>query len=210
MPACVTILSKQDLRDGHAFESREARDSYFYEHPWHLICQHQDEREVTITNELRNKTVNGIVPTIEYCKEKTENDYSLSENISLFIPSASLIKELNIRHSYTNELSFVNTSSDVIFKDPSVIEEGPSSALIRQDVFSNYLIKNKKVLVWRIGGDKTVSSSYSRNNDFPGMHVIRGVFYWDGNTIRGRTDTFIEQFDKKKNKTVLKRPNKGN
>jgi hypothetical protein len=84
----------------------------------------------------------------------------------------------------------VNFEGKNVFFDPSITEEGPSASLIHLDTLKNLIDNDKLVLIWAIGGEKTVYQPlyYGHNN-------YSGVYYWDGETVKGKTWIFETRLD---------------
>jgi hypothetical protein len=87
---------------------------------------------------------------------------------------------------YSDTISYIDSCRKKIFIDPSLSENGPSSALVKKDALFKTLKENHKTIVWRIGGEKNVYPPEHKRKKFPGRHLINAVYWWDGKEIIGK------------------------
>jgi len=80
-------------------------------------------------------------------------------------------------------LHWRNEKRELIFIDPSVINEGPSYGLIRKDIIDQWLEDNELLIVWLIGGEKQLFTN--RADKFYGRLVYSGVFTLINNEVEG-------------------------
>ena len=88
---------------------------------------------------------------------------------------------------------FVNTNAETLAFDPSALETGPSSLLIREDVLSEYLASEKLSLVWVVQGRKEYFPGRENRRDYKGQLKISGLGIFGSDEIDSRIETRFEQ-----------------
>ncbi len=77
----------------------------------------------------------------------------------------------------------MDNNKQSIFIDPSVYNEGPSSALIRTNIFQDWLEKNNYHLLWLVGGEKQLFTEDA--SKFHGRLVYSGIYKLTSKGIKG-------------------------
>lgn len=102
-----------------------------------------------------------MIPFSEYEWEDAGTDHSLDSSLSFYLPAFDLVTGLQLSRSKTNFAEWVNEQEETVFIDPSISEVGPSFALIKKDVFLEWLKKNDLEILWLIGGEKQLLGRHS-------------------------------------------------
>lgn len=153
-----TVLEKMKnkaLFDPSTFAPRgSSHQGFLREYPWHpyykdFIIWRNDE-------DSRTLKIQHLVPVNEYEWETGERDKSIDQYISLYLPNQQLIKDLNLKWSLGNFSTWESSDGEIIFMDPSELENGPSAALIKSEQFEQWLAENDLQVIWFIGGEKQI------------------------------------------------------
>ena len=154
----ATVIQKMKdkaLFDPSTFDPQgSSHQGFLREYPWHPYY-----KNIKVwRNKEDNQTldIQHLVPVNEYEWETGERDKSIDQYISIYLPNPLLIKELSLEWSLGNFSTWENPGNEIIFMDPSELEKGPSSALIKSEHFDKWLEKNDLQLIWFIGGEKQI------------------------------------------------------
>jgi hypothetical protein len=96
------------------------------------------------------------------------------------MPAADLIKDLKLSRSKNNFGKWLNNQGEEIFTDPSIVEQGPSFALIKKEAFITWLAANDLEILWLIGGEKQLFGAHST---FYGRLEYNVLCHFDGSDI---------------------------
>lgn len=177
-----------NLEDPTHFNFAEFTDELFYgEFNWHKYLQKFECSRDEFVWHYGDYAYKMHIPYYEYIWENDERDYALEESVSCYIPSNVLMNAFNLHNDPLNYGKWYNKENDVIFMDPSVSEKGNGYALINSYYFNDWLKKNKKALVWLVGGEKQV---YHAENHTPGFGVYGRVVF---NMVFVDSDNGIER-----------------
>ncbi|MBN8646601.1 MAG: ATP-binding protein [Caulobacterales bacterium] len=187
---CV-IVKKQDLNqfifdikdksltNPDTFRQFELHGEIFLgEYPWHPSL---DDLEDWRDPELRSKvTVPHRATTAEYICERGGYDHSIDKTVALNLPAPWLADVMGLRLSNGKELNYVNSRGEVIFKDPSVLNEGPNAAVIDKDAFLDILENEELCPVWIFAGEKNIYGGSDAGSGFGGCRIYSSVFCIEG------------------------------
>ena len=87
-------------------------------------------------------------------------DFSLDSSLSFYLPAKELVEDMSLKRIVSDDGSWGNDEGE-IFKDPSLVESGPSYALIRSQQFDEWLDKKGLAILWLVGGEKQLFSHNS-------------------------------------------------
>jgi hypothetical protein len=126
---------------------------FLREFPWHPSVTIKDNFGASDAWQIKTP---HAVPYAQYEWEQGSGDESAEMNLSLYLPSSFLSKELNLDFDRRNFNRWKNISGQTEFFDPSLEFDGPSFALFDCMAIDSMLSKNNLVLVWLIGGEKMI------------------------------------------------------
>lgn len=158
LPACLKMLSSKNFYGRWMPEGLQLHDGYIGEYPWGIpFCSYEEEyREYNMEENWKGRltpTANSL--TINY----TDDCYQESP-INILIPNRHLCENYNL--SWNSVDGFCFEGKD-FFRDPSILEAGPSSLLMCKEKLGTYLTENNLAIVWTILGEKIASKGH---NDF--------------------------------------------
>lgn len=146
-------MKDKALFDPSTFAPRgSSHQGFLREYPWHPY--YKDFDIWRNGEDYRTLNIQHLVPVNEYEWETGERDKSIDQYISLYLPNQQLIKDLNLKWSLGNFSKWENSNGEIIFMDPSELENGPSAALIKSEQFEQWLVENDLQVIWFIGGEK--------------------------------------------------------
>jgi len=133
-------------------------------------------------NPMHSKTgikhgVNIMVTTEHFLKEAGSSSYdcSMDESLSIYLPCKLIVDGMKL-HIGKKEGYMYNEFGTLIAFDPSVLEGGPSSLLIRKDEFIKFLNDNDLDIVFTILGEKNISGSSMLSSQNYGRMEISGAY----------------------------------
>lgn len=129
---------------------------------------------------------------VTYNAEANNYDCSIDETISVELPNRHILEQTGMRWN-GGDGEFVNTDAEILAFDPSAIETGPSSLLIREDVLSEYLASEKLSLVWVVQGRKEYFPGHQNRRDYKGQLKISGLGVYGSDEIDNRMETRFER-----------------
>lgn len=169
----IDAISTHNLIDPDAFPKvGEFYGSFIGEYPWHPSYEIDDDWS-TVDRDygFRHKVLTTFA---EYTAERGGYDCSIEGTINTYLPAPWLIQKLGLRLIDGRTLSFADAKGQILFKDPSVHEEGPSAALIDRMAFLDLLDKENLAPVWIIAGEKGAYGEH--HDDFVGRRVHSFVY----------------------------------
>ena len=151
----VEKFSTRMLSEPHIIDVPSTNyQGFLGEYPWHpvysLISGWQN------TDSFGNSDLPMYLsPVSEYEWEigGSVGDFSLDSSLSLYLPAKELVEDMSLKRIVGGDGSWRNDNGE-IFKDPSLVESGPSYALIRSEQFDDWLDKKGLAILWLIGGEK--------------------------------------------------------
>ncbi|WP_346910805.1 ATP-binding protein [uncultured Roseibium sp.] len=94
--------------------------------------------------------------TVKFLQESGHYDLSLRQNISVELPAPWLMNILNLKLVDGRDVIYANNENKIIYFDPSIRFEGPSTALIARETFISMCVKERIRPIWVVGGAKEV------------------------------------------------------
>ena len=113
--------------------------------------------------------------TVHYSAESGGYDCSVDESYSLRLPDLRFVEHFDLKW-FGNGVNFVDSNGNLVAFDPTTHEEGPSSFLVREDVFGKYLSDEGLVLCWTILGEKRSIGGRYEPEDYKGAMRISGAY----------------------------------
>ena len=132
------------------------------EYPWHPVYRRISGWQ-TYDSFGESKLPRYFSPVAEYGWEAgdADKDYSLNESLSFYLPAKELVSSMGLRRTAGDNGSWENDDG-MIFRDPSLMEKGPSYALMRSQQLDEWLNSEDLEILWLIGGEKQL---FSHNSD---------------------------------------------
>ena len=152
---------------------------FLKEYPFCDKEYNNDWQEDLSGNDVRIK-IKHLRPTMEYIWESGNGNHFIDETISFYLPSKTLIDELNLYYPPKQYEDWVSNSIPA-FKNPSIKSKGPSYALVKTDVLNTWLDRDNLCVVWLIGGEKRLYAQDSKGK----KHDFSGVYFSDNGNIKG-------------------------
>lgn len=164
---------------------------FLREYPWYESCQDMtDWRESSFRFE-KIIPMKHLIPIAKYEWESDNQDHSITDSISFYLPSKTLISGLDLSAASGEKVGqWVDRNGHLAFFDPSISEQGPSYALIRTDLLLSWLEQQGLQLVWLIGGEKYIS--VNKSTKFYGRLVFSGAYFMAADGLKG-TNWFIRE-----------------
>jgi hypothetical protein len=135
---------------------------YLGEYPWHPVYRHISGWQ-EYDSFGRSNFSTYFSPVAEYAWEagNADKDFSLDSSLSFYLPAKELVRSMGLRRTTGDNGSWENDDG-VIFRDPSLMENGPGYALIESKQLDNWLNDEDLAILWLIGGEKQL---FSHNSD---------------------------------------------
>ncbi|TRO77809.1 hypothetical protein [Trichloromonas acetexigens] len=173
----VDHLKDKILTDPHSMPKIElwSRDFYLGEFPWHPNFDAIDEW-ILPREGWWSFPVPARATIATYSCEKGGYDYSIDASISVEIPAPWLAGSMGVRLASGQSPVYVDSSDKVTFFDPSVVEPGPSAALVDRDAFLQALDREGLAAVWVIAGEKNVYGGSDLGMGFGGRLLHTAIY----------------------------------
>ena len=176
-----TLRNRQDY-SGHAF---------LREYPWHESWQTADEP--FLVDSAYGQLPEGLsfhYPTRLYTWEGSGYDHSIEDSVSVLLPSAHLIDELDLELCHS-DLSFRNREGHRVFFDPAFHLKSNPSGIVDELEFGSWLSQRDLVSVSAITTRKQFVQP--RNNSFLGELTDCQIVLFDGGNLRGERWTILTE-----------------
>lgn len=172
-------IKDKSLTNPDTFRQFELPSEIFLgEYPWHpSLANIEDWRVPELNSKL---TVPHRATTAEYICERGGYDYSIDKTVALNLPAPWLADILGLRLSNGKELNYLNSRGEVIFKDPSVLSEGPNAAVIDKVAFLDILENEGLCPVWIFAGEKNIYGGSDAGSGFGGCRIYSSVYCIEG------------------------------
>ena len=149
----------RNLAEPHIIDIPSTYNAGFLgEYPWHPVYKYMTGWQDSI-GLRRSKLHKYFSPVAQYEWDIGESvgDFSLDSSPSFYLPAKELVKDLCLKGIEGDHGSWKNDEG-VIFKDPSLVENGPSYAVIRSQQLNEWLNSQNLAILWLIGGEKQMFS----------------------------------------------------
>lgn len=137
-------------------------EGFLGEYPWHPVYRRISGWQ-TYDNFGKSILPRYFSPVAEYAWEagNADKDFSIDSSLSCYLPAKELVMSMGLRRTTGDNGSWENDDG-VIFRDPSLMENGPGYALIRSQQLDEWLNDEDLAILWLIGGEKQL---FSHNSD---------------------------------------------
>ena len=139
---------------------------YLGEYPWHPAIVGLEQRKWSLAPDSPRVPVYPTVAT--YTREKSGYDYSIDRTIQVELPAPWLADQMALRMKGGHSPVFVDPGGRTMFMDPSVLEPGPSAALVDRAAFLLALEERDLAAIWVIAGEKSAYGGPSAGRGFGG------------------------------------------
>jgi hypothetical protein len=179
----IRQMSGKVWHGGHDLPSIDLPHSaYIGEYLWHpMYVQKQGWADSNGFGEIE-------IPTqpmsAAYSARASGYDYSLSKSFSVNLPPPGICRRLGLRLCDGQQLSFSGSAGQILFKDPSVTESGPSASLVDRAAFLNFLRREKLDAIWILTSGKEVFSTERSNGGWGGEQKRCSLFWFDKNGLK--------------------------
>lgn len=174
----VNAVARHTLIDPHALpEAGNPHHAFVGEYPWHPACAMGDDwTKIDRDYGYRYK----ILPTVgRYEAESGGYDRSLDGHVRIYLPAPWLVEKLGLRLIDGLKLHYADHAGRTLFKDPSIYETGPSTALVDRTAFLELMQRDSLAPVWVIAGEKGAYGE--QQHDFLGRRVHSFVYVLNAN-----------------------------
>lgn len=171
-PAFLKWAETDKLQGRDMPEPTQLYTVFLGEHGWSPASQYYQREYYNgeVWRRPRNDCpVEVQVFSFDYLNEQGTFDCSLDDTISLNMPRAELIDQLDLQWTGTGA-DFTHKGQLVAF-DPTVHQTGPGALLVREDFIRAFLAREKLSLCWVIIGEKQIIGSYPRGNHHGRMNL---------------------------------------
>ena len=151
---------------------------YLGEHPWHPDVVGLDQQEWLLAPDSPRAPVYPAVAT--YTREKSGYDYSIDRTIQVELPAPWLADHMALRMKGGRTPVFVDSDGRTMFMDPSVLEPGPSAALVDRNAFLLALDQRDFAPIWVIAGEKSAYGGPSAAMGFGGRLNHTAIYRLEG------------------------------
>ena len=156
---------KQNYKNVRFPEYYSMHNQFLGELYWRRSAQSemkQYESSWTSHGHLGDLPARVYVPVCQYT-HGGEYDCSADANFSILLPNKLLVEKMQL----TNKIdgSFVDPNDKVIVRDPSILEKGPSMALVRKENFVHFLQNNDYDVIWLVIGQKSVLYDWNTSSE---------------------------------------------
>jgi hypothetical protein len=165
-------------------ESEHMLDVFVGEFPWSPSCKSWDENQDWVRDARGGHDLPWpvVITTAEYLRESSTFDCSIDNTISALMPSAWLIKNMELRWS-GGRFSFVDFKNQVVAFNPSAEEVGPSAFLISKEKLTHFLAENSFDIVWTVLGERQLIGGL--HQEWHGRLELSAVYYLSDGVVSG-------------------------
>lgn len=177
LPALLDSLKDKILTDPHVMPKIElwSHDFYLGEFPWHPNMQGVGPW-TSPEDSWRSFPVPTRAVIATYSCEQGGYDYSVDKTVSVEIPAPWLAEVMGIRLASGRSPVYIDSSDKEIFFDPSVLEAGPSAAIVDRDAFLQMLEREGLAAVWVIAGEKNAYGGSDPGMGFGGRLLHTAIY----------------------------------
>lgn len=130
-----------------------------------------------------------ISVTVDDYVHEDHYDCSMEETIGICVPSKWLADQMHLDWK-GNEGQYYDVEGNIVARDPSVSEVGPSTLLVSRDKLVQFLKDNQLEVVWTLLGEKALVGDWSGVQEW---QKINGVYRLSERGIDGTMHTLYEE-----------------
>lgn len=180
-------LKTMDLRDDSILPSNNQLESRMHlgEHGWlndpEELLPVEDWAHIYSENEWHGLEVPAFPTTVRYERSPQDRDRSLSNDVSITLPSFWLMRALGLRLRDGRSAIYVDAGGSNVFTDPIMLRSGPSVGLVDRRTFLRHLADHGLAAVWACGGEKNLYKQ--ETNGFGGRRRYATLSHSKGDSI---------------------------
>jgi len=180
LSSLIGSLKGRILTDPHLLPTLEfwSHDYYLGEFPWHPNMKGIGQW-ISPEDRWQSSPVPTRATIATYSCEKSGYDYSLDKTVSVEIPAPWLAETMGLRLASGHSPIYIDSSDKKIFFDPSVVEAGPSAALVDRDAFLQMLDQEDLAAIWVVAGEKSAYGGSDSGMGFGGRLLHTAVYTLD-------------------------------
>lgn len=165
------------------YERTTGNQGFLREYPWHPIYKDMSNWETDFSG-FSEFSIKHLIPFVQYNGSFSGEDYLLNNSVIFYLPAKEIIEALNISQDLSECGKWVNSEKNIVFFDPSIMSDGDMpSALIRSDIFFDWLEKENLQLIWLISGEKRLFTENTAKSF--GWQSYSGIYKLTEDGIKG-------------------------
>lgn len=193
--AVFAWATKQNFMGRWMPQSSEMTQIFLGEYPWAPSFQYKNIPYFNHSGWTRGSGKEGKIPkpvlvtNDEYFWERGY-DCSIKGTARVNLPAKLFVDGMKLRwNGYPG--MFVAPDGEVVFRDPSVSEKGPSVLLANENAFASFLRENEYEILWTVLAEKNIIGGSHSSEDWKGRLEINGAYRIDsGKLVGGLKSTF--------------------
>jgi len=134
--------------------------------------------------------------TIKYLSGAGGFDCSVTEDFNLRLPTLNIVKNMGLRWSGDAADHFDRDGNLAVF-DPTALENGPIALLFREDLFREFLAREKLTVCWIVIGEKRAINTGFSPNEAATLRIMGAYVLSDKGPV-GFINSKPEEKNKKK------------
>jgi hypothetical protein len=166
-------------------ESPEYYEMFLGEYGWSPAAQYfqqqycRDHGDDGLVQPNHDCPVKLKLITLKYLSESGGFDCSVDETFSLRLPIFNIVKLVGLKWS-GDAADYFDQEGNLAVFDPTAHENGPTALLFREDLFREFLAREKLTVCWSVIGEKRVIGAGFSPRDQEALH-ISGAYVLDEN-----------------------------
>ena len=175
----VNALTDRLHLDGRSLPYMEVPFQFYLgEFPWHPDIIGLEQQEWPLPPDSPLAPVYPAVAT--YTREQSGYDHSIDRNIQVELPAPWLADQIGLRMKGGHSPVFVDSDGRTMFMDPSILEPGPSAALVDRGAFLLALEQRGLAAIWVIAGEKSAYGGSNGAMGFGGRRIHTAIYRLTG------------------------------
>ena len=154
---------------------------YLGEYPWHPDME--DFEWWSSDKDLNTPDMPIRTTVSRYLCENSGYNYSIDRTININLPAPWLAESMGLRLANGRSPAFVDSSGQDVFCDPSILEPGPSAALVDREPFLDMLNQQNLSAIWVIAGEKSVHGGHEVGSGFGGCIRHTAIYHYDNDHL---------------------------
>ena len=201
MNAVFAWATKQNFMERGMPESSELTKVLLGEYPWGPSFQYKNVPYFNHSGWTRGARGKGTIPkpvfvtNDEYFWEQGY-DCSINGTARVTLPAKLFVDEMKLRWNGYPGI-FIDPDGEIVFRDPSVSEKGPSVLLANEKAFVSFLKNQGYEIFWTVLAEKNLVGGSHSSEDWKGRLEINGAYRIDSGQLVGKLKTTFKSRDSK-------------